>query len=44
MRLKHLLTLVGDEMDTQGELVNSGLLLAKIKDANLSIGNTSVEA
>ena len=39
-----LLILVGDEVDAQRKVVDGGALAAKIEDANLGIGNTTVEA
>lgn len=39
-----LLILVGDEVDAEGEVVNGSTLAAKIEDANLGVGNTTVEA
>lgn len=39
-----LLILVGDEVNAEGELVDTGLLAAKIEDANLGVGHTAVEA
>ncbi len=39
-----LLILVGDEVDAEGEVVHVGLLAAKIEDANLGVGDTTVEA
>jgi hypothetical protein len=38
-----LLVLVGDEVDTHGEVIHVSLLTTKIEDANLSVGNTAVE-
>ena len=39
-----LLILVGDEVDAEREVVNVGTLAAKIEDANLGVGHTTVEA
>jgi hypothetical protein len=39
-----LLILVGDEVNAEGELVHTGALAAKIEDANLGVGDTTVEA
>lgn len=39
-----LLILVGDEVDAEGELVDVGLLATEIEDANLGVGDTTVEA
>lgn len=39
-----LLILVGDEVNAEGELVDVGLLATKIEDANLGVGDTTVEA
>lgn len=39
-----LLILVGDEVNAERELVDVGLLAAKIEDANLGVGDTTVEA
>lgn len=38
-----LLVLVGDKVDTGREVVHVGLLATEIEDANLGIGNTTVE-
>lgn len=38
-----LLILVGDEVDAEREVVDVGTLAAKIKDANLGVGYTTVE-
>jgi hypothetical protein len=38
-----LLVLVGDQVDTGGEVVHVGLLTTKIEDTNLRVGNTTVE-
>lgn len=38
-----LLILVGDEVDAEREVVNVGLLAAKIEDSDLGVGNTTVE-
>ena len=40
----NLLVLVGDEVNAEGELVNSGTLAAEIKNADLGIGHTAAEA
>lgn len=40
---RELLVLVGDEVDTHGEVIHVSLLTAKIEDTDLSIGNTTVE-
>jgi hypothetical protein len=39
-----LLILVGDEVNTEGEIVNASLLPAEIEDADLGVGDTAVEA
>lgn len=39
-----LLILVGDEVDAEREVVDNGTLAAKIEDANLGVGDTTVEA
>ena len=39
-----LLILVGDEVNAEREIVNSGTLAAKIENADLWVGNTAVEA
>jgi hypothetical protein len=39
-----LLILVGDKVDAEGEVVDVGTLAAKIKDADLGVGDTTVEA
>ena len=39
-----LLILVGDKVDAQGEVVDGGALAAQVKDANLRVGDTTVEA
>lgn len=39
-----LLILVGDEVDAEREVVDVSLLAAKIEDANLGVGDTTVEA
>lgn len=39
-----LLILVGDEVDAEREVVDGGTLAAKIEDANLGVGDTTVEA
>jgi hypothetical protein len=41
---RQLLILVGDHVHTGGEVVNVGLLTAQIEDADLGVGNTTVEA
>ena len=38
-----LLILVGDEVNAEGELVDVGLLATEIEDANLGVGDTTVE-
>jgi len=38
-----LLVLVGDEVDTHGEVIHVSLLTTKIEDTNLRVGNTTVE-
>jgi len=38
-----LLILVGDKVDTGGEVVHVGLLTTEIEDTNLGVGNTTVE-
>jgi hypothetical protein len=39
-----LLILVGDEVDAEREVVDVGTLAAEIEDANLGVGDTTVEA
>jgi hypothetical protein len=39
-----LFILVGDQVDAQGEFVNIRTLSPKIEDADLRIGNTTVES
>lgn len=39
-----LLILVGNEMDAEREVIDVGALSAKIEDANLGVGDTTVEA
>jgi len=39
-----LLILVGNEMDAERELIDVCALAAKVENANLSVGHTSVEA
>ena len=39
-----LLILVGDEVDAEREVVNVGLLAAKIEDSDLGVGDTTVES
>lgn len=39
-----LLILVGNQVNAQGELVNVCLLASEIEDANLWVGDTTVEA
>lgn len=38
-----LLVLVGNEVDAERELIDTGTLAAKIEDANLGVGDTTVE-
>lgn len=38
-----LLILVGDEVDAEGEVVNVGTLAAQVEDADLGVGDTTVE-
>ena len=38
-----LLVLVGDQVNTSGEVVHVGLLTTKIEDTDLRVGNTTVE-
>lgn len=38
-----LLILVGDEVNTGGEVVNVGLLATEVEDADLGVGDTTVE-
>merc|ERR1719186_868413 len=40
---RKLLELIRDEMDRQGELINTGLLPAQVKDPDLGVRNTTVE-
>jgi len=39
-----LLVLVRDKVNAEGEVIDVGLLLAKVEDTNLGIGDTAVEA
>ena len=39
-----LLELVGDHVDAEREVIDGSLLATKIEDANLGVGNTTVEA
>lgn len=39
-----LLILVGDEVDAEREVVDGSTLTAEIEDANLGVGDTTVEA
>lgn len=39
-----LLILVGDEVDAEREVVDVGTLTAEIEDADLGVGDTTVEA
>ena len=39
-----LLVLVGDHVDTKGEFIDVGTLAAEIEDADLRVGDTTVEA
>jgi hypothetical protein len=39
-----LLILVGNEVNAERELVHTGALAAEIEDANLGVGDTTVEA
>lgn len=39
-----LLILVGDEVDAERELVDVGALTTEVEDANLGVGDTTVEA
>lgn len=41
---RKLLQLVGDHVDTQGEVVDRGLLTTKVVDSDLSVGDGSVES
>merc|ERR550517_152141 len=38
-----LLELIRNEMDREGELIDTGLLPAQVKDPDLWVGNTTVE-
>jgi hypothetical protein len=38
-----LLILVGDEVNTGGEVVNVGLLATQVEDTDLGVGDTTVE-
>merc|ERR1740123_2904883 len=40
---RELLELIRDEMDRQGELVDTGPLPAQVKDPDLGVGDTTVE-
>jgi hypothetical protein len=39
-----LLILVGDEVDAEGEVVDVGTLATQVEDADLGVGDTTVEA
>lgn len=39
-----LLVLVGDEVDAQREVIDVGTLATQVEDANLGVGDTTVEA
>jgi len=39
-----LFVLVGYHMDAQGEFIDVGALAAEVEDADLGIGNTTIEA
>lgn len=41
---RKLLVLVGDQVDTERELVNTSTLASQIEDPDLRVGNTTVEA
>jgi hypothetical protein len=41
---RQLLILNGDEVSAEGELVSGGALTAKVKDANLRVGDTTAIA
>jgi hypothetical protein len=38
-----LLVLVGDQVDAEGELVDTGTLTSEIEDLDLGVGDTTVE-
>lgn len=40
---RKLLLLVGDHVDTEGEVIDSGLLPAQVVDADLGVGDTTAE-
>lgn len=44
MRSTNLLVLVGDEVDAEGELLDTSTLAAKVEDADLGIGHSAAEA
>lgn len=39
-----LLILVGDEVDTEGKVIDTGTLATQVEDADLGVGNTAVES
>lgn len=39
-----LFIFVGDQVDTEGKLVDTGTLASQIEDPDLRVGNTTVEA
>lgn len=41
---RKLLVLVGDQVDTKRELVNTSTLASQVEDPDLRVGNTTVEA
>lgn len=41
---RKLLVLVGNQVDTERELVDTGTLASQIEDPDLRVGNTTVEA
>lgn len=40
---RKLLVLVGNEMDTEGEVVDTGALASEVEDLDLRVGDTTVE-
>jgi hypothetical protein len=41
---RQLLVLVGDEVNASGEVIDGSLLATEVEDADLGIGDTTVEA
>lgn len=40
---RELLVLIGDQVDAERELINTGALASKIEDLDLRVGDTTVE-